>query len=267
MISASAKKMSNWQSIALPRTAVRPLRSPYRPCGYRRCRQALPPFRRLDATDLEQVGAIGDLQDLADVLLDDQHGVALGANAPHQVEHLRNDHRGEAHRRLIQQDQLRSAHERTRYGAHLLLAAGERSGHLVLAFLQARKQRVDIIETLGKFGAGAGDECAHAQVVADRQARKQTAAFGHMRDAGFDDLVRRGADEIASLHHHRARGRRQQPGDHAQQRGLARAVGADHGDGLAGVDLHRHAEQRLEPAIARIDGVELQHQAAVSAPR
>ena len=62
----------------------------------------------------------------------------------------------------------------------------------------------------------------------------------------------------------------QQPGDDAQQRGLAGAVGADHRDRLAGVDLHGHAEQRLEAAVARVDAFELQHRAphaTASAPR
>jgi hypothetical protein len=87
-----------------------------------------------------------------------------------------------------------------------------------------------------------------------------------MRNPGLDDPVRSGGGEVDTLHGHRARGGCQQPGDDAQQRRLAGAVGADHCDGLAGLDVHGDAEQGLEAAIASIDAVELQHQAA-SAPR
>ena len=48
-------------------------------------------------------------------------------------------------------------------------------------------------------------------------------------------------------------GHRQQPGDRAQERALAGAVGADDGDRLALVDLDVDVEQRLEVAI---EGVE-----------
>src|ERR1044072_3951924 len=44
---------------------------------------------RLEAPALEEVGAVGDLEHLPDVLLDDQHRVAFAAQPPHQVEHLR----------------------------------------------------------------------------------------------------------------------------------------------------------------------------------
>ena len=74
--------------------------------------------------------------------------------------------------------------------------------------------------------------------------------FGHMRDAGRDDLVRR----------RRAQRRRlpwscapavggEQAGDDAQQRGLAGAVRADHRDRLAGI--HRHRARRTAPGSRR----------------
>ena len=52
-----------------------------------------------------------------------------------------------------------------------------------------------------------------------------------------------------------------QTGDHAHQRGLAGAVGTDDADRLAGVDLQRHAEQRLERSVAGVDVAQRQHQA------
>ena len=74
-------------------------------------------------------------------------------------------------------------------------------------------------------------------------------------------------ETVLTFHDHGARGRPQQAGDHPEQRGLARAVGADDGDRLAGVHAHGHAEQRLEAAVARIDGRKLKHHATASTPR
>src|SRR4051794_23331159 len=89
---ASRKKMSSWQSIT-----SQPHIGPAHVVAGEKLRR-LPP--RLDAADLQQVGAVDDLQHLGDVLLDDQHRVALGADAAHELEELRHDDRRQAHRRL-----------------------------------------------------------------------------------------------------------------------------------------------------------------------
>ena len=56
---------------------------------------------------------------------------------------------------------------------------------------------------------------------------------------------------------------RMRPEITAHQRGLARAVGADHRHGLAGVHLERDVEQRLEAAIAGVKRVQLKHPGAL----
>src|SRR5438132_237307 len=75
-----------------------------------------------DAPGLEEIGAAHHLQHLPDVLLDDEHRVALGADAPHQLEDRLHYDRREAGGWLIEQQQLGSRHERPRDRAHLLLA-------------------------------------------------------------------------------------------------------------------------------------------------
>ena len=80
-----------------------------------------------------------------------------------------------------------------------------------------------------------------------------------MRDAEFDDAMRRRGGQIGALHVHAAAHRADQAGDDAHQRGLAGAVGADDRNGLAGVHLERDVEQCLEAAIAGVDRAKLQH--------
>ncbi len=105
---------------------------------------------KLDAADLEQIGAIDDVEHLLDVLLHDEHRQSFGADAMHQFEHLRHDQRREAGGGLVHEQQFRLGHQRAADGAHLLLAAGQGSGELLAAVLQARKKRVDPLELLGE---------------------------------------------------------------------------------------------------------------------
>ena len=55
-----------------------------------------------------------------------------------------------------------------------------------------------------------------------------------------------------------AAARLHQPSDGAQQRALAGAIGADHGDDLAAFHRQRDAEQRLEVAVEDVDGIDLE---------
>ena len=92
-----------------------------------------------DAADLEQIGAVDDVEHLLDVLLDDQHGQSFRANALHQFENLLHHQRREPGRRLVHQQQFRLGHQRAADGAHLLLSAGKRAGRLFAAVLQPRE--------------------------------------------------------------------------------------------------------------------------------
>ena len=69
-------------------------------------------FRRAgrdDAPLLQDVGARGDVERHRDVLLDQQHGHALGIDPPDDLEELQHDDRREAERRLVEQQQPRAA--------------------------------------------------------------------------------------------------------------------------------------------------------------
>jgi hypothetical protein len=55
-------------------------------------------------------------------------------------------------------------------------------------------------------------------------------------------------------------------GDGANERGLARAVGADDGDDRTFLDLQRYAVERAGIAVEHLDVLDAQHQIA-SAPR
>src|SRR2546422_883383 len=93
-----------------------------------------------DAPVLEDVGAVRERERARDVLLDEQDGRAALVD-PLQILEDQPDHHGsEAEAWLVQQQQPRARHEPAADGAHLLLAARERAGHLPLALAQARDE-------------------------------------------------------------------------------------------------------------------------------
>src|SRR5215510_12332257 len=85
----------------------------------------------LDATVDDDVAAVGDLGRLVEVLLGHQHGqlIALLELADLR-DHPGHEDRGQPHRGLVDQEDLRRRHERARDREHLLLAAAHAAGQL-----------------------------------------------------------------------------------------------------------------------------------------
>ena len=95
-------------------------------------------------------------------------------------------------------------------------------------------------------GAGVSDLLeAEAHIVPDRQVRIERIGLEHHGDAA---VGRRHDGHVGAVDQHAARGRVLQPGDDAQQRGLAAARRADEDDELAVVDLEVDALQHVDLA-------------------
>ena len=154
------------------RPGRRPARSPWPPIS-----SAQPALD--DAADLEQVGPMRDLQRLARVLLDHQDGDAHGVDLAHQAENVAHHEGREAERGLVHQQQLRRRDERARDRHHLLLAAAERAGDLVVALPQAREALEHLVDAALDERLVGDCEAADPQVVDDGQRVPQLPAFGH----------------------------------------------------------------------------------------
>ena len=130
---------------------------------------------------------------------------------------------------------------------HLLLAAGQCAGKLVLAFFQNGEALVLLLQVLfqvGPFKKVAADE----QVVADAQTRKALAPLGnvyHARAHNFAGLAGQGC----ALKLHGAGLGLYQAGNRAQQRGFTGAVGTDDGNDLPFMHLHIDAAQRFHMTV------------------
>ena len=99
-------------------------------------------------------------------------------------------------------------------------------------------ERDDLVEALADLGA--------AQAL-DRPVQVDVLAAAEVRVEAGAELEQR-ADAAVDLHG--ARRRLDDPGEHPQQRRLARAVAADQADGLAGRDLGRDVAQRPDVLAA-----------------
>ena len=88
------------------------------------------------------------------VLLRDQQAEPLGpVEVGKDVEDVLDDHRGQAHRRLVEQDQARLGHEGPADRRHLLLAAGGQPGEDRPLDLEPGKDRVDMLELVARGAA------------------------------------------------------------------------------------------------------------------
>ena len=72
-----------------------------------------------------------------------------------------------------------------------------------------------------------------------------------------DPAARRPGGDVGTAKRDAPAGGGLQAHQRLEQRGLAGAVGAQHGDNLAGLDVQRHAAHRVDAAVAHVEVVDL----------
>ncbi len=161
----------------------------------------------------------------------------------------------EVGQRLVEQEDLGLAHDRTPDRDALALAAR----HLARQPLQVRPQvqdlggAVDLLLDHRRIGLGQAQREAH--VLGDGHVRVQRVALEHHRQVA---LRGRQARDVAAVEDDAAGGQRLEPGDQAQQRGLAAARRADEHGELAAGDGQVDALDRLHVAELLLDALELE---------
>ena len=135
---------------------------------------------------LQHIAAIGDGKRHGGVLLDHEDGGALLVDGLDDLEHLIDEGRRQAHRRLVHADQARPRHQGPPDGHHLLLAARERAGELLAPLLDAREQAVHPLQIIVQILAIAARVGAHLEVLEHGHAREQPPRLGHRCNAEPD---------------------------------------------------------------------------------
>ena len=176
-----------------------------------------------DAPLLQHVGAVGDVERLQHVLLDQQHRGAVLAHAGDDLEHVVDDGRRQAERRLVEQHEARaapSAPGRSPPSAAGRPRARRPAGGACRAGWGTARRRARAIRW--RWRARRRAVAAELEVLLDRHLGEQPAPLGHERDAVAAIAVRRAP---ASCRRRRSAARplrqRSRPGDGVDQRGLA----------------------------------------------
>ena len=213
-----------------------------------------------DDAVFEHIAAVGDPQAFLRVLLDEQQSDAGLAHPPQGGEQLLHHGGREPERRLVEQQDIRVGHQRAADGEHLLFAAAHGARDLGGAFAQARKQPEHLFAPRRFAVAGALRVGAEQEIFLHRQVAEDAAPFGHQRQSAFDDLMGRQRRDIAAGKAHLlARKRSHDARDGFQQRGLARAVGAEDRHDLAAPDVEGDAVERAMLAIGQAEIGDLKH--------
>ncbi len=146
-----------------------------------------------DVAMLQDVDPVGDAKRRLRVLLGHQDRRAAALDPLDDVEDLDLQTVGDSHRRFVEQQQRRPAHQRAPDRHHLLLAARQRAHDLLLAFAQDREQAIDLLQVGCHRGRIAPKVGAQHQVLQHRQLGEQSTALGAVADALADHRMRRQA--------------------------------------------------------------------------
>ncbi len=182
----------------------------------------------------------------------EDRGAAL-AQARDQLVDLAGGDGVEAGRRLVEEQHLRVAEERSRQGDPLAEALGQRAATVRRPVREVHRgegprdplHRVVHLVEIGEA----------LQVLLDAEARIQARRLGHDGDPPADlDAVRGREGEAADRGGPRAR--REERGERPDRGGLPRAVGPEEPEDLAALDLERHVLEghAVAESLAQPDG-------------
>ncbi len=188
-----------------------------------------------DATGSHHDDAVGVEVSLLEVVRCEQHGAALGRDRPHRRPERVTRLDVERHRRLVEHQELRVAHEREREAGALRLTAGQLLGAPLGE--RHRSGELECLVDRERIGVQRGH---HRDELADREAPQEAAGLQHRADRPFVDRLRRRAPEQRDG----AGVGWEQPEQHVDQGRLARAVRAEEGERLALRDVEIDAADR-----------------------
>ncbi len=187
-------------------------------------------------------------------LLHQQDGHPPPRQVPDQLVELRHDQRGEAHRQLVEQQHLGVRDQRPRDGQHLLLAAGHGAGQLPAALGQPGERLVGPL--LDRLQVEATLVRPDAEVLLDRQVGEDAPSLGDRTEAGPGQLLGGGPAGRGVADHHLAVGGAKLAAHHAEQGGLAGAVGTEEGEDRTGRHVEVHPVQHLDAAVGGADALD-----------
>src|SRR4051812_2708238 len=160
------------------------------------------------------------------VRLGEHHRHALVLEPRYDFDKALGERRSHALERLVEQQQLRAAHERAGERGQFLLATGKLRTLAWGELLYLWHEPIDLLEAPPRIARAArprGDE----HVLLHGQVGNEAAVFGHVADADTRARVVGNAREVRIAEAHAAAARLEDAHDRLHERGLASAVAAD----------------------------------------
>ena len=201
---------------------------------------------------------VGDLQRQMRVLLDEEDGHALLVDLLDDVEDGLHHGRRQAERWLVEEQEPGSRHQGARDRQHLLLAAGQRAGHLRRALLEDGEELEALLHVLRDALRVAPQEGAQEQVFRQGQVGKDAPTFGCVTEPARYEPVRLEPADGCPLVPDLPRGGPQHSAYRAQGRGLAGAVRADQRDDLSLADPDGDAAEGMDRAVVHVERLQLE---------
>src|SRR5215212_2828833 len=212
-------------------------------------KQLLAGTRHGDTAVDHHIAAVGKLQRMECILLDEEYRDALGAvEFANGGKDLLHDQRRKPERWLVEQQQARARHQCARDCEHLLLAAGKRAAALGLTLAENGKEHKGAFEVFLKvFRIGGGSP--HLEVLEDRHAGEDAPALGRLRYAHAHDLMGGQVGDVSAVVEDASGAGAVDAADRHHQSGLAGTVRADESGDFSLVDVHVDAAKGLDSAI------------------
>ena len=220
-----------------------------------------------DAALGQHVDAVAQAHHRLHDMLDNQNSNAARADGLHHRHHVADFGGVEACKHLVEQEQFRFCGQRA--GEFKTLAARHRE--LAGGLIEHRPKpdlMTDRIRLRQRIGPRRmAQEGPHRDVLAHAEAGKGLHDLEGAGDAGAGALMCRQGGDVPALECNRAGGGGLEAGDHREQGGLARAVGADQAGDRSLRDLDRGVVDGDEASEALGDGVDGEKRAHAGAFR
>src|SRR4051794_23779301 len=208
-----------------------------------------------DLPSIDDIGAVGQPQRFAHIVVGDQDADAAVGEVPDQILDVADRDRIDAGEGFVEQHVVRTRRQRARDFDAAALATGERDRG---RFSQPRD--VEFIEQRIEFGlallpAGLDDLEHGANILFDGEAAKDRGFLRQITDAEPRALIHRQPGHVVAVQLDGTAIRLDQPGDHVEHRGLAGAVRTEQADGLASADIDADAAHDLAGAETLLHAV------------
>src|SRR6266571_1868246 len=203
-----------------------------------------------------RIGASRERAGEIQILLDEDHRhPESGVDPEELLEDLVDDRGLDTLGRLVEQQELRVAHERASDGEDLLLAPREATASLPETLAQPREDPQQLLEA--RFVSP--PESPHPEIFAHGEPGKDLTPLGNVPEAEPGAPVGRQVGDVAAPPADAPLATAEEAHERAQQGRLSYAIPSDDHDALGHPDPERHAVQNRHLPVPRVEAFNLEH--------